>query len=198
MTWVVPYCIGASSISRRKVSIGASPTSLKKNRCSRAFNPATDKTDTIFQTEQLLSAWRLKRADGTKFHNLCLKKSILWTTNCTYLQSTKLQTLCEKGINIVSMYDLWRLSPHESWCRSPPSLWGNIFSYFWVIMSQWTHNRLNNFRDLAIVNFKRCFQSMNVLFLQGIYAAVYLEILARKLLIPQCPHKNLQKSYNSL
>lgn len=135
MTWVVPYCIGASSISRRKVSIGASPTSLKKNRCSRAFNPATNKTDTIFQTEQLLSAWRLKRADGTKFHNLCLKKSIVWTTNCTYLQSTKLQTRCEKVINIVSIYNLWRLSPHESWCNLPKNQRG-LRDYIHRVMSQ--------------------------------------------------------------
>jgi len=33
------YCRGASNISKRNVSIGALPTSLKKNRCSKVFSP---------------------------------------------------------------------------------------------------------------------------------------------------------------
>lgn len=35
-------CVGLSSISSKNVSSGASPTSLKKNKCSTAFRPATN------------------------------------------------------------------------------------------------------------------------------------------------------------
>ena len=90
---------------------------LEEEQVLQSFQPCNRQNRYNFRDNFLPSAWRLKRADGTKFHNLCLKKSIVWTTNCTYLQSTKLQTRCEKVINIVSMYDLWRLSLHESWCN---------------------------------------------------------------------------------
>ena len=107
---------------------------LEEEQVLQSFQPCNRQNRYNFPDRAITQRLKTQAGRWHQIPQFVSEKIIVWTTNCTYLQSTKLQTRCEKVINIVSMYNLWRLSPHESWCNLPKNQEDFMITYteWWV------------------------------------------------------------------